>query len=192
MANWSSQRAVSLAQRVLYPSRRDRDLAVEGEKTSGQNEGKREKGRTRGEGWKARGWAEGGTETIPDVHRTLFFILHYPCSAPLCPIMPAPRINDESRCSRATVVSIGPLPSRNTDKHRSLWPVCARHATKMRSLRRFLRLKGVGERFKGGLQPEWTEWESRKFLVAGGNAPFGVLYAGWKELAVDKEIRMQK
>lgn len=36
----------------------------------------------------------------PDVHHTLFFILHYPCSAPLCSIMLAPRINDESRDER--------------------------------------------------------------------------------------------
>lgn len=37
-----------------------------------------------------------GERDYPDIHRTLFFILHYPCSTPLYSIMPAPRINDES------------------------------------------------------------------------------------------------
>lgn len=43
-----------------------------------------------------RGGAEGRGGPYPDIHRTLFFILHYPCSTPLYSIMPAPRINDES------------------------------------------------------------------------------------------------
>lgn len=40
--------------------------------------------------------AEGWEGDYPDIHHTLFFILHYPCSTPLYSIMPAPRINDES------------------------------------------------------------------------------------------------
>lgn len=60
-----------------------------------------EEGRGKGKGERERNeapprGAEGQGGLYPDIHRTLFFILHYPCSTPLYSIMPTPRINDES------------------------------------------------------------------------------------------------
>lgn len=126
---------------------RDRDAAESGKKNERGIEGKREREKRperaeRAE--KPEGERERRRDRLsPDVHRTLFFILHYPCSAPLRSIMPAPRINDESRRFRATLMSIRRLPSRNTDKHRFLWPVCARHAAKTRSRRCLRWMKGM-------------------------------------------------
>lgn len=45
---------------------------------------------------KSRRGKRKGERDCPDIHHTLFFILHYPCSTPLYSIMPAPCINDES------------------------------------------------------------------------------------------------
>jgi len=49
-----------------------------------------------GKGTKSRRGKRKGERDYPDIHHTLFFILHYPCSTPLYSIMPALRINDES------------------------------------------------------------------------------------------------
>lgn len=54
------------------------------------------RGWKRDRGTKSRRGKRKGERDYPDIHRTLFFILHYPCSTPLYSIMPAPRINDES------------------------------------------------------------------------------------------------
>lgn len=72
-----------------------------------------ERGRKRG------GRRKGAAQTITDGHRTLFFILHYPCSAPLRSIMPAPRINDELGDELPPPLLCNAHLREHTDKHRS-------------------------------------------------------------------------
>lgn len=81
----------------LRPSERHRRAGRRMARGGGMSERKSRPREGRAAGGGAVG--AGGTRRrlSPDVHRTLFFILHYPCSAPLCSIMPAPRINDGPR-----------------------------------------------------------------------------------------------
>lgn len=120
----SSQRAVS-----SLPPLRAAGVLAGGEGGVKRTEGGR--GREREE---SRRGGRKGKRDYPDIHRTLFFILHYPCSTPLYSIMPAPRINDESVPFTLHVPSASarreppyvhqvarrPLPSLvcNSDKHR--------------------------------------------------------------------------
>lgn len=95
-----------------------------------EREGRKEERRARGtrrekleRGAKGRGKEEGcAAQTITDGHRTLFFILHYPCSAPLRSIMPAPRINDELGDELPPPLLSNAHLREHTDKHRSSVP----------------------------------------------------------------------
>jgi len=68
-------------------------------------------GRKRDRETKSRRGKRKGERDYPDIHHTLFFILHYPCSTPLYSIMPAPRINDES---------YSPPPPPDANRHMSI------------------------------------------------------------------------
>lgn len=93
-----------------------------------EREGRKEERRGRGtrreklaleRGRKRGGRRKGAAQTITDGHRTLFFILHYPCSAPLRSIMPAPRINDELGDELPPPLLCNAHLREHTDKHRS-------------------------------------------------------------------------